>query len=267
MNNIVFCFSGTGNSLFAAKNISKTLENCEIVSMTRSINLSKQYDSIGFVYPTYYWGMPKIVIKFIESLNLENNKDAYYYSIATYGGLPGNAIYQLYEILETKHNVKLHYGQKLKMFANYVIAYDMSKNVGVITNKSTKKLLPIINSIKLKKRNRVYKFTKIFKSMNENFVKNVSNMDKNYSIDDSCNYCFICVKVCPVKNIEIIENKPIFKNNCEQCVACIQFCPQKAINYKDLTQKRKRYTNPEINYLELFEHNNKENNGVRPNST
>jgi hypothetical protein len=34
-------------------------------------------------------------------------------------------------------------------------------------------------------------------------------------------------------------------------------CPQKAINYKNLTQNRGRYTNPEIDYRELSEYNNK----------
>jgi epoxyqueuosine reductase QueG len=53
------------------------------------------------------------------------------------------------------------------------------------------------------------------------------------------------------------NNKPQYKHHCEQCVACIQFCPQKAINYKDATQNRRRYTNPEIKYKELYEYNTK----------
>jgi MinD superfamily P-loop ATPase len=63
-------------------------------------------------------------------------------------------------------------------------------------------------------------------------------------------------EVCPIKNITIINKSPIFNHHCEQCVVCIQFCPQKAINYKNATQKRRRYTNPEISYKELAERNN-----------
>ena len=255
MNNIVFFFSGTGNSLKVAKDISKELENCEIASMAKLPNLTKQYDSIGFVYPTYFWGLPKKVIEFIKNINLENNKKAYFYAITTYGGSVGNAVYQLYELLLKKHNIKLNYGQKLQMFSNYVIIYDMSKKINEITKKSNEKLIPIINSIKMKKNNRVNKLTKIFEFINKDFIKKVSNMDKDYTVNDNCTGCTICEKVCPVKNIEMINNKPQYKHHCENCIACIQFCPQKAINYKNATQNRRRYTNPEVNYMELFEYN------------
>jgi ferredoxin len=133
--------------------------------------------------------------------------------------------------------------------------YDMSEKINEITKKSNEKLIPIISSIKMKRNNRVNKLTKIFEFINKDFIKKVSNMDKDYTVNDNCTGCTICERVCSVKNIEMINNKPQYKHHCENCVACIQFCPQKAINYKDATQDRRRYTNPEINYMELFEYN------------
>jgi len=254
MNNIVFYFSGTGNSLKVAKDISKELENCEIMSMAKLPNFARQYDSIGFVYPTYFWGLPKKVIEFIENVNLKNNKRAYFYALTTYGGSVGNAIYQLYELLYKKHDIKLNYGQKLKMFSNYVIMYDMNEKVNDITQKSNEKLISIINSIKMQKNNHINKLTKIFGFINKNFIKKVSFMDKDYTVSNNCNGCTICEKVCPVKNIEMVNNKPKYKHHCENCIACLQFCPQKAINYKNVTQTRKRYTNPEIKYMDLYEY-------------
>jgi len=257
MGNIVFYFSGTGNSLKATKSLAKELDNCEIISMTKPYNLTKEYDSIGFVYPVYFWGLPKRVIEFIQNMNFDNNKNTYYYAIATYGGLAGNAVYQLYELLFNKHKIKLNYGRTLRMFANYVVAYNMSDKIEKITASSNKKLVTIINSIKMKKSNKINKLTKIFNSINKNFVEKVSNMDNNFTVNNNCINCGICEKVCPVKNIEIVEKKPQYKHHCEQCVACIQFCPQRAINYSNVTQNRRRYTNPEINYNELYEYNNK----------
>ena len=257
MGNIVFYFSGTGNSLKVAKSLAKELDNCEIISMTKPYNLTKEYDNIGFVYPVYFWGLPKRVIEFVENMNLDNNKNSYYYSIATYGGLAGNAVYQLYELLFNKYNIKLNYGRTLKMFANYVVAYNMSEKIEKITKSSDEKLVSIVNSIKMKKSNKINKLSRIFNSINKDFVEKVSNMDKDFTVNDNCINCSICEKVCPVKNIEIVDKKPRYKHHCEQCVACIQFCPQKAINYSNVTQNRRRYTNPEINYNELYEYNNK----------
>ncbi|GHV94248.1 iron-sulfur protein [Spirochaetia bacterium] len=256
MESVVFYFSGTGNSLKVAKTISRELENCEIVSMAKPFALTKQYDSIGFVYPTYFWGLPKKVIEFIENINLDNNRNTYFYSVTTYGGDVGNAVYQMYKLLHKKHGVKLNYGQKLQMFSNYIVMYDMSEKIDEITKKSNEKLIPIIDAIKTKRNNSINKLTSIFGFVNKNFIKKVSTMDKNFTVNDNCTGCGICKEVCPVKNIEV-ENKPQYSHHCEQCLACIQFCPQKAINYKNVTQNRRRYTNPEINYKELSKCNNR----------
>jgi uncharacterized Fe-S center protein len=96
----------------------------------------------------------------------------------------------------------------------------------------------------------------------------VPEMDKYYSVSNDCNKCGICAKVCPVDNIGLDEvGRPYFRHHCEQCVACIQFCPKRAINYKDKTQSRKRYTNPAIKYADLAALNGKVkslNGGTKP---
>jgi flavodoxin len=76
MNNIVFYFSGTGNCLKVAKTIATELGNCEIVSMGKydKYHLMKQYDTIGFVYPTYFCGLPNKVVDFVENVNLNDCK-------------------------------------------------------------------------------------------------------------------------------------------------------------------------------------------------
>jgi ferredoxin/flavodoxin len=257
MENLVFYFSGTGNCLTVAKTIAKELGNTEIVSMAKSEKyiLKKQYDTVGFIYPTYFWGLPKKVIEFIEKADFINSKNAYYYSITTYGGNVGNAIYQIRELMLKKHSIRINYGQKLQMFSNYVVMYEMSEKVDEITKRSREKLVPVIDSIKKQQKNNVSKITKPFGIVNARFLKTVSLMDSNFMVDDNCTACGVCQEVCPVKNIEMQNGKPLYMHNCEQCLACIQFCPQKAINYKDATKKRRRYTHPDISYRELSDCN------------
>jgi ferredoxin len=256
MEHIVFYFTGTGNCLKVAKTIIEIIGDGEIVSMAKpDHNLSKQYDSIGFVYPTYFGGLPKKVNEFVTNLNLDNNRNAYYYSITAYGAFVCNGISQINELLSTRHNIKLNYGQKLQMFSNYIVMYNMSEKIDEITKKSDEKLVPILNAIKNKENNSIRKSSRLLKWYHDRRMKIVSEMDKSYNVNDNCTGCGICKEVCPVKNIEITGKRPVFNHACEQCVACIQYCPQKAINYKNLTQNRRRYTNPEIDYKELAERN------------
>ena len=62
-------------------------------------------------------------------------------------------------------------------------------------------------------------------------------MDKQFRVDDKCNQCGICGKVCPSENITMQEGKPVWNHHCEQCFACLQWCPKKAIQYGKRTVK------------------------------
>jgi ferredoxin len=256
MANIIFYYTGTGNSLNVAKKVSNEISNCEIfpTGANKGIFINKKYDSIGFIYPIHFWGVPKDVKDFISEMTIENNENTYVYAIATYGGLAGNGIKLLEKMLLEK-NIKLNYGKALKIFSNYIISFNKPKKFRKILEKSDKKLMPIIDAIKNKKTNSFGKINKMLYRFYAKFIDSLQNEDENYSVNNNCIGCGICKEVCPVNNIEIIENKPEFKHKCEQCLACIHHCPQEAINYKDKTQKKRRYTNPEISYKELSANN------------
>jgi ferredoxin len=232
------------------------IANCEIIPMgsNKGVVINKEYDSIGFIYPIYYWGIPKNVKDFVSDMIIKNNENTYFYAIATYGGFAGNGLKLLNKILLEK-NIKLQYGKTLRIFSNYIISFTMPGRFIKLLEKSDRRLIPIIESIKNKKMNSIGKINKKFNQFYEKSIDTFKYEDKNYTVDGNCIGCGICKEVCPVNNIEIIANKPEFKHTCEQCMACIQYCPQKAINYKDKTQGKLRYTHPQINYKELSERN------------
>jgi ferredoxin/flavodoxin len=251
--NIVYVFSGTGNSLKVAKDIAVALSNCKIISMgsDHRFDLEGGYETIGFVFPTYYRGIPRKVKEYIRHLNLEHNKNAYYYSVTTMGKYDGNTLYHIKKLLKRK-GITLHYAKALDMFSNYVISYDMRDTIAEETKQSEIDFEPILQDIKNRKTNKVAPIEPFQEIAYRSLIKFVPAMDKYYSVSDDCTKCGICEKVCPVGNIDVDEvGHPYFKHHCEQCMACIQFCPKKAINYKDKTQNRKRYTHPAIKYTDL----------------
>ena len=255
--NIIFYFSGTGNCLQVSKELAKELGECEIVSMGshKGYELNDDYESVGFIFPTYFQGIPDKVRKFISKLK-SNGSNTYCYAITTYGLLVGNALSQINRLLFNQ-GIHLNYSAKLEMFSNYVVMYNMKKNVDAITSKSLVELKPIIQAIKLKTNNSIKKENSIFAWYYQKRICNIHDEDKNFVVSNECISCGICEKVCPVKNIQMKNKKPTFQHNCEQCMACIQFCPKKAINYKTVTKKRRRYTNPSIDYKELHQRNSK----------
>ena len=254
-NNIIFYFTGTGNSLKVSKDIANVLENCEIISMPAfsGNSLNKKYERIGFVFPVYSFGIPNAVKKFIAETGFPDNNDAYFFAVATHGGVYGDSITMLKKQLLQK-GIRLNACFDVKMVATYICMCDMAKNTEKTKKKVQVKIDWIKESVKNKTPNKMinsYWFTWFAIPA----LKSFPIIDKYYTISDKCSGCGICSKVCPVKNIEMENDRPVFKHNCEQCTSCIMCCPVKALNYKNKTQKRKRYINPEITINEIINGN------------
>lgn len=257
--NIIFVFSGTGNSLWAAKKIADALGNCEIFTMGQNSlkQLPSGYDRIGFVYPTYAGGMPKRVKEFISDFDLGPNKNAYFFAIATCGRISRaqNVITQMRHLLK-RQDILLSYGERLDMFSNYVIGYEMRETVHEEAAQSALDLEPMIIDIKKRQLNDVNAKLTPRQLTSLAFMLAVPHMDKNFNISPACTSCGICEKVCPMKNIFLNENgTPSFKHQCEQCLACIQCCPSQAINYKNKTQGKRRYIHPDISWQDISQLN------------
>ena len=252
---IIFCFTGTGNSLQVAIDVSSFLSNCIVHPMTKiGTSLSThEYEYIGFVFPVYFFGLPLQVERFISSLLLEQDGEhntPYFFALATCGRSPGNALHQAHHLLQKKGNA-LHYGQKIIMGSNYVVLYDVSKDLDKEEQKYREQLPSLISALREKRTNTIEDENALITLQYKKAITQLQKKDEGYHVSESCNGCRICGTVCSVHNIEYISNKPVFLHHCEQCVACINYCPQQAIQYEDKTQNRGRYHNPNISWQTL----------------
>jgi ferredoxin len=254
--NIIFYFTGTGNSLKVAKDISKYLGDSQVVSMTSFKDRALLHDAerIGFIFPVY-GALPNFVHTFISEIQLPQNKEIYYFTIVTCGHFKWNSIAILNEKLQEK-GITLHAGYSVKMVANAMFLYNINipENLEKIHKKSQARINFIAPKIKQKEHNKIPPVNPLF-FWQAQFVKSLPAMDTNFNVSSDCTGCAICGQVCPVKNIEIINGGPVFKHHCEQCLACMHHCPAKAINYQDKTQNRKRYINPDVTVGEIIKGN------------
>ncbi|MDO5521519.1 MAG: EFR1 family ferrodoxin [bacterium] len=247
--NTIFYFTGTGNSLQIAKDLAKELGDCTIRKIPEYKGEQVKADTVGIVFPVYNWGEPLIIKEFTKILNV--SKNAYVYTIANYGGLPGKALDQCKEGLE-KRKIKVYAGFLIHMPGNYIVWYEAysKEKQEKLFEAEKQKVKQIAAMVKGRKEKRIEKshaiVDRVFVNHYYKEVAGFHSQDSNFVLNNQCVGCGLCEKRCPVHNIKMVNGKPNWNHQCEQCFACIQSCPKQAIDYKEVTKGRKRYVNPNV---------------------
>ena len=87
---MIFYFSGTGNSAWAARQLARLTgdEACDITTLTQVPDL-KAVQQIGFVFPVYAWGVPEAMAAFAKRMQ---RTGAFAFGVCTCGSEAGLAM-------------------------------------------------------------------------------------------------------------------------------------------------------------------------------
>ena len=94
---MIFYFSATGNSEFAARELSQNTGDKNIINITECIKENKysfilsENEAIGFVFPVYFDGLPTIVADFVKKLEIKTTPDTYVWTVITAGAHKGSS--------------------------------------------------------------------------------------------------------------------------------------------------------------------------------
>ncbi|MBD3254328.1 MAG: 4Fe-4S ferredoxin [Candidatus Lokiarchaeota archaeon] len=256
MTTTLYYFTGTGNSLKIAKDLRDELEDCELKSIIKVMENDKiieTSDKIGFVFPLHYYGLPKVVYDFAEEIILDESE--YLFAVVTKAGeWKGVPLILLEKILRAKSK-SLDAGFFVNMPNNYILDMDShsEKEQKELFEKATRQVKDTAKAIKENMKNIDLDLTKKnrLEKVNLTFHKGVHDSDKSFYVEETCNSCDICKKVCPVDNIVIVDGKPQWQHKCLQCLACLNYCPENAIQFGNKTLGRARYHHPEITIKDL----------------
>lgn len=255
--NSILYFSGTGNTYDVSLKLAKRCD-FELINISTLIEeeiIEINCEIIGVAFPIYYGGVPKIINETIDKIRTFKNQ--YIFSLATYGGMPGNP----FKILEKRlkyQGINLGSGFLINMPGNYIPLNGARRNSVQINNfKNANKKIEEITDIIIAKKNLNYEkspyiIDRPFSYFSEKKVEKLSSYDVNFYVDNKCINCGMCLRICPVKNISIKNGKITWLGKCEQCMACIQYCPSEAIQFGNKTFKKKRYKNPNVDYLKVL---------------
>ena len=250
--NVIFCFSGSGNCLDIARTIARKLGDTDIVMMRRepAYTDAKNARRVGFVFPCYAGGLPGHVEEFAAKIR---TGDAYVFGIVSCAGYPGVGLRRIDRLHPLDYwTVISHQSACIWLMPHTLMVPPLSperaqKRAERLAGKAAEDILagvrrdehpPEPNFNKLESR--------LWPALCR---KKAAALTVNYA----CVSCGQCARLCPQGNIRLVDNRPVFGTDCIGCLSCLQFCPHQAIHMGGPTQTRERWHNPKVEAADLME--------------
>ena len=256
---MIFYFSGTGNSLWVAKELAEVY-NDKLISISEELMQPNNHfsysvsadEKIFFVFPIHSWGTDVLTFRFLEKINLANYQKQPVFMVCTCGGNCGYAAQIVKRILHKK-NIILTNWYSVQMPNNYILMKGFNTDAKEIETQkladAPQRLQLIIDDISDGKNRNLYvqgklSFLKtyiIYPLFRKHGIKRNLFYAKN-----NCISCGLCIDICSTKTIFWQDKTPQWhKDTCVQCTACINGCPERAIEYGKISETKGRYLHPE----------------------
>ena len=243
---MIFYFTGTGNSLYAAKKLADGGE--EIVSIVEALRdkafryALKEGEKLGFVFPVYFYTVSDPVLELVRNLTVENA--GFVYAVIPCGASIGAAGGFLKSELK-KRGLDLQRVDALVVPDGALLFYDIDtpEKMEQQLEAATKELASIKRAIDRREGNSIKGSAAAGKAGLAAYHACMST--KAFYADEKCIGCGKCASICPAGAIEMVGGRPAWtKSKCLKCCGCINRCPAKAIQYGKKTASRGRYVNP-----------------------
>lgn len=251
---MILYFSGTGNSLFLAKQLAEQLNDTLLHIEDIKGTGTKIHDKhMGIVCPVYFGDIPEPVRDFLE--NSYFDRTSYIFSVVTCGGSAGQALRSIKKILQRK-KCRLSYGKVLRMPSNSTVAFRSAVSYKLhYLAESAAAIHDIAGEIRSEK---IDTSACSWSLMGSVFsigpVTSWSEKLFTVTVDPAkCNGCGICAQLCPQNNITLDDSGTYIGTNCSHCMACVHWCPAAAIKVRGRSvAQADQYHHPGISLQDMI---------------
>lgn len=246
MRTLIYCFSGTGNTMRACDALGRELyslgHETDIFQISSNFDFPAPvgYDRLIFAYPVHAFNAPVPFLKFLKKLP-KGDKTVPAFLLRTSG-----------EPLKLNHasgispkRILRRKGYPVCGELHYVMPYNIifRHSDGMAARMQRAMELQIIGDAKAvaegtgtKIKNGPFRRLVAFVLRIEHTAMPL--IGRHFRASEDCTGCGLCENICPQKNVEMVDGKPKFGKSCAGCMGCAFRCPKDALRTSVLNSWR-----------------------------
>ncbi len=247
-------FSGTGNSKAVAGALAAAtgVRLLRIAPETSGRLVLNEGEALGLVFPVYSWGMPNVVCRFVDRLEVQSIGTPYVYMVCTCGDDIGRTDRLLSRRL-VRRGLRLSAAWSVRMPNTYTALPGFDTDAGDVVRQKLAAAFRRVAYIARMVGDRAQGVTDVvpgrFAAFKSYVVRPLFNAfmvsDRLLSHSASCIGCRRCAAACPVGNIRVSAGgSPRWQGHCTGCLACYHVCPTHCVAYGPWTRGKGQYVFP-----------------------
>lgn len=247
---MIIVFSGTGNSLAAARELHKHLGG-EIIRLEGEMLIAPEHtlldvaagEDVVWVMPVYSWGVPQAVEAFMRLVKFKGAHQADHYLVMTCGDDIGYAD-NCWRRIVGRRGWTPRGSFSVAMPNTYVLMKGFDVDSPEVEADKLEdmpgRVADIADAIK-----RGFSGDDVIRGdmawLKTSVVRRYFNLfctsPRPFGcLARRCNGCGLCSKECPLGNITMADGHPQWGVRCAMCLRCYHICPSHAVSYGNATE-------------------------------
>ena len=244
---MILVFSGTGNSLYVAELLaSPSCLDDRVVRFPESVQ-AKPGERVVWCFPVYSWGVPPVVIKWMQTVAPGLKGSGRHYAVMTCGDDTGNTPGQ-WRRLVRKLGFEPATAFSVQMPNTYVLMKGFDTDPAEVAKEkiaaAPARVRLIADHIKNDTPGDMCvrgSWPRVKSGIIYPWFVRYAMSPRPFHPTEQCVGCGLCARTCPLKNITMIDNRPAWGDNCALCLRCYHICPHHAVAYGKATKDKSQY--------------------------
>ena len=252
---MIIFFSGTGNSHFVADRLAELLDEGTPVEHKGEMlydPMKCRLNGLGekriiWVFPTYSWGVPPAISRFITEVNFTGVQAINHYMVTTCGDDIGQTADMWRKLINHRKWVAAT-AYSVTMPNTYVLMKGFDVDNRELADSKLADAPERIGEIADRIRNNVEgdlitkgAWPKIKTGIIYPYFKKFCMSPKHFKSNGRCTGCGKCTRSCPMDNISMENGRPKWHDRCALCLRCYHICPCDAVEYGKATKDKGQY--------------------------